>query len=81
MMTLAMLARAPAPGPWPSAIGTIAATSMTVVIRIGLSRVWFASMIADRRSYPWARSWLVASTCKMPFFFTMPTSMNSPNMA
>ena len=29
MITLAMLARAPAPGPWPSAIGTIAAISIT----------------------------------------------------
>src|SRR3954454_12869648 len=49
MITLAMLARAPAPCPWPIAIGTIAATSITVVIRIGRSRVWLASTIASWR--------------------------------
>ena len=53
---------APAPGPLPRAIGTMAATSITVVIRIGRSRVWLASMIASCRDSPLARSWLVAST-------------------
>ena len=81
MITLAMLARAPAPGPLPSAIGTMAATSITVVIRIGRSRVWLASTIASCRDSPLARSWLVASTCRMPFFLTIPTSMNRPNIA
>jgi hypothetical protein len=81
MMTFAMLARAAAPGPCPSAIGTIAATSITVVIRIGRRRVWFASMIASVLGLPRARSWFVASTWRMPFFFTIPISMNSPNIA
>ena len=52
MITLAMLARAAEPGPWPRAIGTIAATSITVVIRIGRSRVWLASRIASSRGMP-----------------------------
>src|SRR3954463_16384794 len=81
MMTLAMLALAPAPGPLPRAIGTMAATSMTVVMRIARRRVWLASTMASWREYPLARSWLVASTWRMPFFLTMPTSMNRPNIA
>ena len=44
--------------PWPSAIGTIAATSITVVIRMGRSRARFASRIASSRGRPCARSWL-----------------------
>ena len=47
MITFAMLSRAAPPGPCPSAIGTIAATRMTVVITIGRSRLPFASMIAS----------------------------------
>ena len=40
IMTLAMLARALAPGPWPKAMGTIAAINITVVIKIGRNRFW-----------------------------------------
>ena len=45
MITLAMLARPPEPGPWPNAIGTMAATSITVVMRMGRKRVWLASLM------------------------------------
>ena len=58
-MTFAMLARAPAPGPLPVAIGTIAATSITVVIRIGRNRASFAFRIASFRGSPFAISTFV----------------------
>jgi len=54
-----MLARALAPGPSPSAIGTIAATSITVVIRIGRSRASFAFRMASSRGSPFFRSTFV----------------------
>ena len=50
----AMLARAPAPGPRPVAIGIIAATSITVVIRIGRNRASFAFRMAASRGSPFA---------------------------
>ena len=48
-----------APGPCPSAIGTIAAISINVVIRIGRKRVLFASRIAALISMPRERSTFV----------------------
>ena len=58
-ITFAMLARAPAPGPLPVAIGTIAATSITVVIMIGRKRAAFAWRIASFSGSPFARSTFV----------------------
>ena len=59
MITLAIAARLPEPGPRPSAIGIMPATSITVVIRIGRRRTWLACRIAASRAMPWARSVLV----------------------
>ncbi len=55
-MTLARLARVPAPGPSPIAMGIMATTSITVVIRIGRRRVRLASKIASSRGRPCIRS-------------------------
>lgn len=63
------------------AIGSMAATSITVVIRIGRSRLRLASRIASSRPIPRARAWFAASTCRMPFFLTIPNSMNIPKVA
>src|SRR2546430_1191171 len=48
-MTLAMEARLAAPGPWPRAMGTMPAISISVVIRIGRRRGRVGSMMAPRR--------------------------------
>ena len=54
-----MPAREAAPGPSPIAMGIMAATSMTVVIRIGRSRTALASRIALSRGTPRSRSTFV----------------------
>ena len=59
IMTLAIEARAAAPGPRPNAMGIMPAMRVSVVIRIGRKRVLFASMIAVSRGTPLRRSVVV----------------------
>ena len=67
--------------PKPSAIGTAPITAASVVIRIGRKRSMLASWMRVPAGSPASTRWRAKSTIMMPFFFTMPISMNMPTNA
>ena len=61
--------------------GGIAATMVAMeVIMMGRSRIGQAVKSDSSTSLPWLRTWLVKSTSKMEFFFTIPIKRMTPMM-
>ena len=81
MIATAIGTRVSAPSPRASATGIMPAIIATDVIRIGRSRTGPASRSASRVDFPFALSWFVNSTRRMPFFVTSPISMMKPIIA
>jgi hypothetical protein len=80
--TRAMGAWTSPPSPWPSAIGIIASTVVSVVMRIGRSRVRPACSTACRRGRPSRRRRrFMESNRTMALLTTMPASMITPMKA
>ena len=71
-------ALASAPAPMASASGSMPKIIATVVMMIGRRRIRPAESSEAARSPPSARSWLVKSTSRMPFFVTSPINMMTP---
>ncbi len=79
MTTTAIVRRSSAPGPVPSASGSMPPTSASVVIRIGRRRSRLPCMIASWRGMPFARRLFMWSICRIEFFLTTPKSTSSPS--
>ena len=65
----------------PIAMGIAPATAASVVMRIGRKRTRLASWMAWSAGSPASTRWRAKSTIMMPFFLTMPMSMNMPTKA
>ena len=66
------------PSPMPKADGNMPAPMASVVMIMGLARLWPASTIASTRSMPCFTRSTAKSTSMMPFLATMPISINMP---
>ena len=78
MTVMAIGPRISAPSPRPSAIGVSPRMVVSVVIRMGRSRIWPAATIASALAIPSRRSRLMQSTSTMAFFTTIPASITTP---
>ncbi len=67
--------------PKPRAIGTAPISAASVVMMIGRKRFMLASWIASTLFWPWAMRCRAKSISMMPFFLTIPISMNRPMKA
>ena len=72
--------RTSAPGPSASAGGMAATIVAMEVIRIGRKRIGQASRMASWAFFPCSLIWLVNSTSKIEFFFTIPIRRTIPIM-